>query len=114
MKPCRIWALVGAPGLATLLCAVLAVFCASANAAPALELPSFQELINKPDASASVSASAPADTTAPASDADLTRSLDTVIATLDSDRQRAALVAQLKKLRDAKREADTSTSAQAG
>jgi len=115
MKPCRIWALVGAPGLATLLCAVLAVFCASANAAPALELPSFQELINKPDASASASASAPAPaptaagTTAPASDADLARSLDTVIATLDSDRQRAALVAQLKKLRDAKREADTST-----
>ena len=91
MKPCRIWALVGAPGLATLLCAVLAVFCASANAAPALELPSFQELINKPDASASASASAPAPaptaagTTAPASDADLARSLDTVIATLDSD-----------------------------
>jgi small conductance mechanosensitive channel len=72
-----------------------------AEAAPTLELPTFQELIAPPapasSAEAAVGASAPA-----VSDADMLHSLDTVIATLDNDRQRAALVAQLKRLRDAK------------
>ena len=47
-------------------------------------------------ASAAEAASAPS----PASQAELARSLDSVIATLDNDRQRTALVAQLKKLRE--------------
>jgi len=111
MKPSRIRALAVALVLAALVSSALSVFSPNANAAPpALTLPSFQELINKPAApspgSASAAASGTADATAsPASDADLTRSLDTVITTLDNDRERTALVAQLKKLRDAKRDA---------
>ncbi len=76
-----------------------------ADAAPALTLPSLEELIKPavppaaPDAASA--ASAPAE-----SDAEMLRSLDTVISTLDNDRQRGALVAQLKKLRDAKRVAE--------
>ena len=112
MKPSRIRALAGALAFAALVSAALTVTSSSANAAPpALTLPSFQELLNKPaapePASASAAASAASGTAAsPAGDADLARSLDTVISTLDSDRQRTALVAQLKKLRDAKRDAD--------
>ncbi|CAH2796520.1 MAG: Potassium efflux system KefA protein / Small-conductance mechanosensitive channel [uncultured Caballeronia sp.] len=111
MKPCRIRAHAVALVLAALVSSALSVFSLNANAAPpALTLPSFQELINKPAApspgSASAVASGTADATVrPASDADLTRSLDTVISTLDNDRERTALVAQLKKLRDAKRDA---------
>ncbi|WP_244848314.1 mechanosensitive ion channel family protein [Caballeronia sp. SL2Y3] len=78
----------------------------AAEAAPALDLPSLQELIAPPapaaapaDAASGASASIP-------SDAEMVRSLDTVISTLDSDRQRSALVSQLKKLRDAKRAAE--------
>nr|WP_062636808.1 mechanosensitive ion channel domain-containing protein [Caballeronia arationis] len=37
----------------------------------------------------------------------MVRSLDNIISTLDSDKQRSAFVAQLKKLRDAKREAES-------
>jgi small-conductance mechanosensitive channel len=48
-------------------------------------------------ASAAPAASAPL----PASQAELARALDTVIATLDDDKQRKALVDQLKRLRDA-------------
>ncbi|WP_277185511.1 mechanosensitive ion channel family protein [Caballeronia sp. BR00000012568055] len=87
------------------------LFAMPAQAAPALTLPSFQELIT-PAAPASAadaasSASGAAGASAPAvSDADMVHSLDTLITTLDSDRQRGALVAQLKKLRDAKREAN--------
>ncbi len=112
MKPSRIRALAGALAFAALVSAALTVFSLSANAAPpTLALPSFQELINKaaaPEpASASAAASASSDGVAgPASEANLARSLDTVISTLDSDRQRSALVTQLKKLRDAKRDAD--------
>src|SRR6187551_597736 len=74
-----------------------ALFSPVAGAAgPALTLPSFQELITPP-----APASAPDAAAASAvGDAELTRSLDNVISTLDSDKQRAALVAQLKKLRD--------------
>ncbi|KMQ81121.1 Potassium efflux system KefA protein / Small-conductance mechanosensitive channel [Candidatus Burkholderia pumila] len=74
-----------------------------AQAAPALTLPSLEELI-KPAAQPN-GASGVATASAPAvSDADMVRSLDTVISMLDSDRQRGALLGQLKKLRDAKRE----------
>jgi moderate conductance mechanosensitive channel len=112
MKPSRIRALAGALAFAALVSAALTVFSLPANAAPpTLALPSFQELINKPaapePASASAAASGSSDGAAgPASEANLARSLDTVISTLDSDRQRSALVTQLKKLRDAKRDAD--------
>ncbi|KND55126.1 Potassium efflux system KefA protein / Small-conductance mechanosensitive channel [Candidatus Paraburkholderia kirkii] len=81
-----------------------------ANAAPALTLPSFEELI-KPAAPASAPDAASGASAPAVSDADMVRSLDTVISTLDSDKQRAALVAQLKRLRDAKRAADTGASA---
>lgn len=70
-------------------------------------IPALQSLINSATvtatpasagsgASAAEAASAPS----PASQAELARSLNSVIATLDNDRQRTALVAQLKKLRD--------------
>jgi moderate conductance mechanosensitive channel len=70
-------------------------------------IPALQSLINSATvspasapaasgASAAEAASAPS----PASQAELAHSLDSVIATLDNDRQRSALVAQLKKLRD--------------
>jgi small conductance mechanosensitive channel len=69
-------------------------------------IPALQSLINSATvstatpasgASAADAASAPS----PASQAELTKSLDSVITTLDNDHQRTALVAQLKKLRDA-------------
>ncbi len=110
MKPSRIRALVGALKLsvAVFIYVLFAACAATANAAPTLTLPSFQALLAPPV----VPASAAADTSAPAavsaaSDADLARSLDTIISTLDSDKQRTALVTQLKRLRDSKREADT-------
>ncbi|TCK43074.1 small conductance mechanosensitive channel [Paraburkholderia sp. BL8N3] len=95
---------------AALAAASCALFSPVAGAAgPALTLPSFQELITPP-----APASAPDAAAASAvGDAELTRSLDNVISTLDSDKQRAALVAQLKKLRDAKREADAALAASA-
>jgi small-conductance mechanosensitive channel len=118
MKPSRIRAHSGALGATALFCAFLAVllagFPAAAHAAPTLALPSFQELITKslqPAASAPQPASASA--AAPVSDADLGRSLDTLITTLDSDKQRAALVAQLKTLRDARHDADADAGSQA-
>jgi moderate conductance mechanosensitive channel len=119
MKPSRIRALTGALGATALFCAFFAVlfagFPAAAHAAPPLALPSFQELIAKslqPAASAPDPASASAAT--PVSDADLGRSLDTLITTLDSDKQRAALVAQLKTLRDARHDADSGSQAASG
>jgi small conductance mechanosensitive channel len=69
-------------------------------------IPALQSLIN----SATVSSAAPASgasaadaasAPSPASQAEMAKSLDSVITTLDNDRQRTALVAQLKKLRDA-------------
>ena len=73
-------------------------------------LPSLQSLIKAAaapasDPSGASGASAPdaASAPSPASQAEIVRSLDSVIATLDSTRQRTALVAQLKKLRDAER-----------
>lgn len=119
MKSCKrardgAWAFVAIFWLATyarvrraspaLLFAVLLSAISVAHAAPALTLPSFEELI-KPAAPASAPDAAPNAATPTTSDADMVRSLDTLIATLDSDRQRTALVAQLKRLRDAKRAA---------
>ena len=68
-------------------------------------IPALQSLINSATATpapAASGASAPdaASAPSPASQAELARSLDSVIATLDNDRQRTALVTQLKKLRD--------------
>ncbi|SMG27602.1 mechanosensitive ion channel family protein [Paraburkholderia susongensis] len=72
-------------------------------------IPALQSLINSatvtaPAAPASAASGASAADAAsapsPASQAELARSLDSVITTLDNDRQRTALVNQLKKLRD--------------
>ncbi|SAL70619.1 mechanosensitive ion channel protein [Caballeronia arvi] len=73
----------------------LAVFTGGASAAP---LPaSMQGIISNWAASAPQTASAPT----PASQAEMVRSLNTLIATFDNDAQRTAFVAQLKMLRDA-------------
>ncbi|WP_250471975.1 mechanosensitive ion channel family protein [Caballeronia sp. GAFFF1] len=94
-----------------ILIALFSLTIPAAQAAPALDLPSLQELIAPPaPAAASADASSGASASVP-SDADMVRSLDTVISTLDSDRQRSALVAQLKKLRDAKRAAEAAATA---
>ncbi|SAL19057.1 mechanosensitive ion channel protein [Caballeronia peredens] len=95
------------------LAASLLLAAPAAHAATALTLPSFEELI-KPAAPASApdAASGAAGASAPGvSDADMVRSLDSVISTLDSDKQRAALVAQLKRLREAKRAAESAAPA---
>ncbi|MGQ7938540.1 mechanosensitive ion channel family protein [Paraburkholderia sp. D1E] len=68
-------------------------------------IPALQSLINSATATPASAASAAsaaeaASAPSPASQAELARSLDSVIATLDNDRQRTALVAQLKKLRE--------------
>ncbi|WP_321791739.1 mechanosensitive ion channel family protein [Caballeronia sp. J97] len=89
------------------LAASIAFAAPAAQAAPALTLPTFQELITP-----AAPASAPDAASAPAmSDAEMVRSLDNIISTLDSDKQRAALVSQLKHLRDAKRVADATAPA---
>ncbi|MEZ0605336.1 mechanosensitive ion channel family protein [Paraburkholderia sp. IW21] len=67
-------------------------------------IPALQSLINSATATPASAASAAsaaeaASAPSPASQAELAHSLDSVIATLDNDRQRTALVAQLKKLR---------------
>ncbi|RKE36691.1 small conductance mechanosensitive channel [Paraburkholderia sp. BL23I1N1] len=107
--------------VATRLCAWLATVClalilgvigwlpATAEAAGTSTpvIPALQSLINSATATATpasaasgASAAEAASAPSPASQAELARSLDSVIATLDNDRQRTALVAQLKKLRD--------------
>jgi len=68
-------------------------------------IPALQSLINSAtatpaSAASGASAAEAASAPSPASQAELTRSLDSVITTLDNDKQRTALVAQLKKLRD--------------
>jgi small conductance mechanosensitive channel len=67
-------------------------------------IPALQSLINSatanpPAAASGASAADAASAPTAASQAELARSLDSVIATLDNDRQRTALVTQLKKLR---------------
>ncbi|AUT71392.1 mechanosensitive ion channel family protein [Paraburkholderia hospita] len=71
-----------------------------ADAAP---LPAaLQSIVNTATGAASpVPASQPASASSPASEAELARSLDTLIDTLDNDTKRNALVTQLKGLRDA-------------
>ena len=69
-------------------------------------IPALQSLINSATAtpaSEAASAAEAASAPSPASQAELAHSLDSVISTLDNDRQRTALVAQLKKLRDVSR-----------
>ncbi|TDY42972.1 small conductance mechanosensitive channel [Paraburkholderia rhizosphaerae] len=91
------------------LCAGFALACCLlpapriAYAAGGPVLPALQSLINSATASPASSASAAqaASAPSPASQAELNRSLDSVISTLDNDRQRTALVTQLKKLREA-------------
>nr|WP_245621159.1 mechanosensitive ion channel family protein [Paraburkholderia ferrariae] len=90
-----------------MLFAWLALWCASvppaaAQAAVAPVLPALKSLITGQAAAASgASAAEAASAPSPASEAEFARSLDSVISTLDNDRQRNALVAQLKKLRNA-------------
>jgi moderate conductance mechanosensitive channel len=94
------------------LCLCLALCCGAALSPNALAagpapaavpvLPALQSLITgAPAAASGASAAQAASAPSPASEAEFTRSLDSVITTLDNDRQRNALVAQLKKLRNA-------------
>jgi len=87
---------------------------AVAQAAAAPVIPALQSLINSATATPASAASAAdaASAPSPASQAELARSLDSVISTLDNDRQRTALVAQLKKLRDVSRTVAPATPAQ--
>ncbi|WP_109479484.1 mechanosensitive ion channel family protein [Paraburkholderia sp. C35] len=106
----------GAPAYALCLCIALAAALGlpgSAHAAGATPgapmIPALQSLINSATVSTAAPASAASGASAadaasapsPASQAELEKSLDSVITTLDNDRQRSALVSQLKKLRDA-------------
>ncbi|TKC86720.1 mechanosensitive ion channel family protein [Trinickia terrae] len=101
-------------------CAWLVAVLAAALAAPLAQAitvaagpPSLQSFINavanpasapsSASSAAGASAAEAASAPSPASQAEIARSLDNVIVTLDNDRQRTALVAQLKKLRDATR-----------
>ncbi len=72
-----------------------------ARAAGAPVLPALQSLISGAAPASSADAASAASAPSPASQAEFTRSLDSVISTLDNTRQRDALVSQLKKLRSA-------------
>ena len=89
--------------VALCLVAALPVKALAAGPAAAIPvLPALQSLITgAPAAASGASAAQAASAPSPASQAEFTRSLDSVIATLDNDRQRNALVSQLKKLRNA-------------
>ena len=81
-------------------------------------IPALQSLINSAtatpaSAASGASAAEAASAPSPASQAELTRSLDSVISTLDNDKQRTALVAQLKKLRDVSQNVAPATPASA-
>jgi small conductance mechanosensitive channel len=106
----RFGASVAAFCVALLLCVSWIPAQAQAAGAPTSTpvIPALQSLINSAtvtatpaSAASGASAADAASAPSPASQAELTRSLDSVIATLDNDRQRSALVSQLKKLRDA-------------
>jgi moderate conductance mechanosensitive channel len=90
-----------------MLLASLVLWCACvphvfAQAAAAPVLPALKSLITgQPAAASGASAAVAASAPSPASEAEFTRNLDNVITTLDNERQRNALVTQLKKLRDA-------------
>jgi small-conductance mechanosensitive channel len=79
-----------------------AVVAPTGAAAAIPSLPVFAKLM-APAEPASAASAAAASAPSAASRAELDRSLDSVITTLDNDRQRTALVGQLKKLRDANR-----------
>jgi len=84
------------------LAAGLPVKALAAAPAAAPVLPALQSLITgAPAAASGASAAQAASVPSAASQAEFTHSLDSVIATLDNDRQRNALVSQLKKLRNA-------------
>ncbi|MFC5428291.1 mechanosensitive ion channel family protein [Paraburkholderia denitrificans] len=69
---------------------------------PVPVLPALKSIITgQPTPASGASAPEAASAPNPASEAEFARSLDSVIATLDNERQREALVAQLKKLREA-------------
>jgi small conductance mechanosensitive channel len=75
---------------------------AAAQGVAAPVLPVLKSIITGAPATASgASAAEAASAPSPASQAEFTRSLDSVIATLDNERQRTALLNQLKKLRSA-------------
>ncbi|WP_081771715.1 mechanosensitive ion channel family protein [Paraburkholderia nodosa] len=75
---------------------------AAAQAVPAPVLPVLKSIITgAPAAASGASAAEAASAPSPASQAEFTRSLDSVITTLDNERQRTALLNQLKKLRSA-------------
>jgi moderate conductance mechanosensitive channel len=75
---------------------------AAAQGAAAPVLPVLKSIITgAPAAASGASAAEAASAPSPASQAEFTRSLDSVIATLDNERQRTALLNQLKKLRSA-------------
>ena len=106
--------------LAVVVCAVcLGLSPGLARAAGTPVIPALQSLINSATVSSASSAAAAsaaeaASAPSPASQAELAHSLDDVIATLDNDRQRAALVAQLKKFRDVSRTVGPAAPAQPG
>ncbi|RFU48019.1 mechanosensitive ion channel family protein [Paraburkholderia sp. DHOC27] len=99
--PLSAWRL--APALALFVCLACGPVAAQAAGTPVI--PALQSLINSATATPASAASAAdaASAPSPASQAELAQSLDSVIATLDNDRQRTALVAQLKKLREVSR-----------
>jgi len=87
-----------------------------ALAAPAPGLATFQKLIAPVAdgaASAASGVAAPASAPSPASAAEIAQSFNTVISILDNDRQRNALVSQLKALRDVAQTAQAASAASA-
>lgn len=105
----RVAAWFGAWALAVCVALILSIgwmpAAAQAAGAGTPVIPALQSLINSAtatpaSAASGASAADAASAPSPASQAELARSLDSVISTLDNDRQRSALVAQLKKLRD--------------
>lgn len=93
-----------AAGLRHRLAALAAIFLVLGMALPACAaptMPTLQALLLPAAPASAASAAAPASAPSPASQADIVKSLNVVINTLDNTRQRQALVSQLKKLRQA-------------
>ena len=108
VRTARAWLAAWPIGLWVSVLACFACFAwtpAAAQAAAGPVIPALQSLINSATANPASAASAAeaASAPSPASQAELAHSLDSVISTLDNDRQRTALVTQLKKLRDVTR-----------
>ncbi|WP_373322193.1 mechanosensitive ion channel domain-containing protein [Paraburkholderia adhaesiva] len=84
-----------------LACAFVCTRPAVAQVAPVPMLPTLKSVITgKPASASEASAAEAASAPSPASAAEFAKSLDSVITTLENDRQRNTLVTQLKKLRD--------------